>query len=337
MFPGNWILKLFREVKSVAMKSYSTLCLVAFLILISALFSTCTKDEETEAERKETLTIKFNSEISSDSLKSVVTWLQDMGTRFALADNHRNVAISIKKRFERLGYTNVRLDSFPINKLYRDVTYYHIWQYNVIASITGSVYPDSICIIGGHYDNILKTGDPFTAAPGANDNASGVAAAIEIARVFKTNNYKPDNTIEFIAFGAEELGLFGSFFYSDYARMNSKKIKLMLNNDMIAFNPSSNKADWSVNIMDYDNSHNLREEAEVLSGRFTDLKTYNYNTYNKQSDSYPFFLNGFKALFFISASTDPYYHTADDTVDKYNFEFCREIVKLNCAILIDKN
>jgi Zn-dependent M28 family amino/carboxypeptidase len=260
-----------------------------------------------------------------------------MGTRFALAENRRNVAMNIKKRFERLGYTNVRLDSFPINKLYRDVSYYHIWQYNVIASITGSVNPDSICIIGGHYDNILKTGDPFTSAPGANDNASGVAAAIEIARVFQTNNYKPVNSIEFIAFGAEELGLFGSYYYSDYARLNSKKIKLMLNNDMIAFQPSSQKADWSVNIMDYDNSHNLRKEAEVMSGRFTNLKTYNYNTYNKQSDSYPFFVNGFKALFFISASSDPYYHTADDTVDKYNFEFCREIVKLNCAILIDKN
>lgn len=319
------------------MKRNRALCLILLLILICVLVSYCTKDEETEAERKEALTNKLNSEINADSLKSVVAWLQQMGTRFALAENRRNVAMNIKKRFERLGYTNVRLDSFPINKLYRDVSYYHIWQYNVIASITGSVNPDSICIIGGHYDNILKTGDPFTSAPGANDNASGVAAAIEIARVFQTNNYKPVNSIEFIAFGAEELGLFGSYYYSDYARLNSKKIKLMLNNDMIAFQPSSQKADWSVNIMDYDNSHNLRKEAEVMSGRFTNLKTYNYNTYNKQSDSYPFFVNGFKALFFISASSDPYYHTADDTVDKYNFEFCREIVKLNCAILIDKN
>lgn len=319
------------------MKRNRASSLILFLILICVFASYCTKEEETEAERKEALTIKFNSEINADSLKSVVTWLQQMGTRFALAENRKNVAISIKRRFERLGYTNVRLDSFPINKIYRNVNYYSIWQYNVIASITGSVYPDSICIIGGHYDNILKTGDPFTAAPGANDNASGVAAALEIARVFKTNNYKPDNTIEFIAFGAEELGLFGSFYYSDYARINSKKIKLMLNNDMIAFNPSSNKSDWSVNIMDYDNSHNLRKEAEVISGQFTDLKTYNYNTYNKQSDSYPFFVNGFKALFFISATSDPYYHTLDDTADKYNFEFCREIVKLNCAILIDKN
>lgn len=319
------------------MKRKRSLSFIVFSILICIFLSTCTKDEETEAERKEALTTKFNSEISSDSLKSVVTWLQQMGTRFALAENRKNVAISIKKRFERLGYTNVRLDSFPINRIYRNVTYYQHWQYNVIASISGSVYPDSICIIGGHYDNILKTGDPFAIVPGANDNASGVAAVIEIARVLKNNNYKPVNTIEFIAFGAEELGLFGSYAYANDARINSKKIKLMLNNDMISFQPSTNKAEWSVNIMDYDNSHNLRKEAEVMSGRFTVLKTYNYNTYNKQSDSYPFYVNGFKALFFISASSDPYYHTSEDIVDKYNFEYCLEIVRLNCAMLIDKN
>lgn len=318
------------------MKKNRALHLIVVLFLISLSVSTCKKDEDTEAERKEALTIKFNSEINADSLKSVVTWMQEMGTRFALAENRKNVAKNIKKRFERLGYTNVRLDSFAIYKIYRDVSYQQ-WQYNVIASISGSVYPDSICIIGGHYDNILKTGDPFNKVPGANDNASGVAAAIEIARVFKTNNYEPENTIEFIAFGAEEIGLFGSYAYANEARINSKKIKLMLNNDMISFNPSLNKADWSVNIMDYDNSHNLRKEAEVISSHFTDLRTYNYNTYNKQSDSYPFFVNGFKALFFISATSDPYYHTLDDTADKYNFEFCREIVKLNCAILIDKN
>jgi hypothetical protein len=323
--------------KSDAMKINRALYLIVFLILICVFISACKKEEDTEAERKEALTNKFNSEISADSLESVVTWLQEMGTRFALAENRRNVAMSIKKRFERLGYSNARLDSFPINKIYRNVSYYQHWQYNVIASIPGSLYPDSICLIGGHYDNILNAGDPFTIVPGANDNASGVAAAIEIARVMKTNNYTPVNTIEFVAFGAEELGLFGSYAYANNARINSKKIKLMLNNDMIAFQPSVNKAEWRVNIIDYDNSHNLRKEAEVITGRFTNLKTFNNNTYYKQSDSYPFFVNGFKALFFIAASSDPYYHTLDDKADKSNFEFCREIVKLNCAILIDKN
>jgi hypothetical protein len=318
------------------MKKITALDLVPFIILFCILFTSCKKDEETEAERKEAVTNKFNEEISADSLKSIVIWLQEMGTRFALADNRRDIANKIKKRFNRIGYADCKLDSFIIFRVYGDISYQQ-WQYNVIATITGSVYPDSISIIGGHYDNNLKTGDPFNIVPGANDNASGVAAAMEIARVMKKNNYSPEGTIEFIAFGAEELGLFGSYAYANNAKLNFKKIKLMLNNDMISFQPSTNQSDWGVNIMDYDNSHNLRREAEVISDRFTNLKYYNYNTYNKQSDSYPFFINNFKALFFISASSDPYYHTSDDTSEKYNFKFCREIVKLNCAILIDKN
>ena len=75
--------------------------------------------------------------------------------------------------------------------------------------------------------------------PGANDNASGVAAALELARVMRKNNFSPRNTIEFIAFGAEELGLYGSKAYAAQANGSSKKIKMMLNNDMIAYEPGS--------------------------------------------------------------------------------------------------
>ena len=80
----------------------------------------------------------------------------------------------------------------------------------------------------------------------------------EIARVMKLNNYRPRNTIEFIAFGSEELGLYGSYAFAGNSRQNLKKIKLMLNNDMIAYQPGSDQTAWIVNINDYDNSHTLR-------------------------------------------------------------------------------
>jgi len=318
------------------MNKYKSIFILLIILFITILATRCKKDEETEAQRKERLTLTFNEEINADSLRSVVEWLQGMGTRFALADNHRDVAVKIKNRFIRLGYTDSRLDSFMINKTYRNINYQQ-WQYNVTARLEGSVYPDSICIIGAHYDNILKTGDPFSVVPGANDNASGVAAAIEIARVMQKNNYTPANTIEFVAFGSEELGLYGSYAFSGNARLNSRNIILMLNNDMIAYQPGTNQTTWTVNIIDYDNSHNLREEAEVMCNRFTVLNYYNDNTFNRQSDSYPFFTNGYKALFFFSGLTDPYYHTIEDKAEMYNFDYCREIVKVNCAILVDVN
>lgn len=309
---------------------------VIVIILSFYLITTCKKDAETETQRKESLTLKLNSEINSDSLRSYVTMLQGAGTRFALADNHRNIALRIRRKLIGMGYTTCRLDSFIIVKTYKNVNY-HQWQYNVTATLNGTIYPDSLCVIGGHYDNILSSGDPFSVGAGANDNASGVAATLEIARVMKKNKFSPVNTIVFVAFGSEELGLFGSYAFSDSLKQNSGKLKLMLNNDMIAYEPSKLKTEWVVNIADYDNSHNLRADAELLCTKYTDLRFTTVNTYNKQTDSYPFFVSGFKALYFASVHIDPNYHTLNDVASNCNFDYCIEIVRLCCAILVDKN
>ena len=318
------------------MRKYFSIVSFLFLTLFLLQITGCKKDEDQEQQRKEVMTQNLNNQISADSLKSMVSWMENIGTRFALADNHRDVAGKIKQRFVMLGYPDTRIDSFMIDKTYQNVSYQQ-WQYNVIATLDGNLYPDSVCIIGGHYDNILKTGDPFSIVHGANDNASGVAATMEIARVMKNTNYSPDNSIEFIAFGSEEIGLYGSVDYAMNARQNEKKIKLMLNNDMIAYQPGNNQSEWIVNIIDYDNSHKLRMEAEQMCSKYTVLKYTNDNTHNTQSDSYPFFRYGYEALFFFSNNIDPNYHTLDDIAANCNFDYCREIVKVCCAILVNNN
>lgn len=307
---------------------------VVFIILITG----CSKETETARSQKEIVTSILINDVKADSLEKFITWMQEMGTRFALDENHRDIAVSIKNKFIQLGYPDTKLDSFWITKIYNSTTYEQ-WQYNVIATLEGSSNPDSICILGGHYDNTLKaiSGDPFITAYGANDNASGVAAALEIARVMKKNNYSPRNTIRFIAFGAEELGLKGSIYQSNNSFINNDKIKIMLNNDMIAYQPLSDKANWTVDIMDYDNSQDVRNNAQILTDKYTILNSVNINTYNKQSDSYPYFLNGYKALFFFAYSNDPNYHTLNDIASSCNFEFCREIVNISCAMLVDMN
>ena len=307
---------------------------LTFLIMI-LLLTDCTK-EDPEKLRKEAIILKLVNDINADSLKGYVTWLQNMGSRFALADNRRNVALKIKKRFIRMGFPDTEIDSFMVTRTYGEIAYEQ-WNYNIIATISGNRSPDSICIIGGHYDDILGTGDPFAIVPGANDNASGVAAALEIARVMKKNNFAPENKIMFIAFGAEELGLWGSRDFAVNPNGFSQKIKFMLNNDMIAYEPSNDPSGWYVNIIDYDNSHNLRIEAEEICTRYTSLNYRNDNTSSGRTDSYPFFINGYKALFFFSSKTDPNYHTLNDLVENCNFDYCREIVRISCALLAVKN
>jgi hypothetical protein len=318
------------------MKYFKSVFFFLLLAVLSVIVTRCKKDDGPAKSAKELATLALIAEINADSLQSLVTWFQDMGTRFALSDSHRNVALKIKNRFIRLGYTDTKLDSFQISKLWRNVLYQQ-WQYNVVATLQGSVYPDSVSIIGGHYDDILTTGDPFTITPGANDNASGISVAIEIARAMKKKNFMPESTVKFIAFGSEEQGLLGSQAYAVKAYNNNDKIKMMLNGDMIACETSNDKSTWIVNIMDYDNSHDLRISAQEMCTKYTVLKYTNINTYNKQSDSYPFSGYGYKALFFFSNDSDPNYHTLNDLVSNCNFVYCAEIAKAECALLVNKN
>lgn len=317
------------------MKKQAQILIFCFLAASSLIFTTCSKEDDL-ALRKESITNRLITGINADSLQSYVKWMEGMGNRFSLSENHRKVAIKLVNKFKALGYSNARLDSFMVNKTYRNINY-NQWQYNVIASIEGTLNTDSVCVIGAHYDDYLLTGDPFSVIPGANDNASGVAATLEVARVMKLNGFTPLNTIEFVAFGAEEIGLYGSSHYVTAAWQSSGKVKMMLNNDMIAYQPNIEKHYWKVNIIDYDNSHPLRREAEGFCSQFTLLSFVNDNTHNKQSDSYPFFVAGFKSLFFASEVIDPNYHTLNDLASNCNFEYCAEIVKLCCALLVYNN
>lgn len=308
--------------------------MVVLFVLSAIIFTGCEKNK-TEDEERERIIREMLPEISSDSLEAHVRWLQGMGTRFAFAPNNKTVARDILKKFESMGYANAKLDSFIVSRTYKNV-YYSVMQYNVIATIEGTEYPDSVCILGAHYDDIVGTGDPLTFAPGAHDNASGTAAALEVARVMKKKDYKPSKTIMFVAFGAEELGLYGSYaFTSDPEKYG--KIAFMINNDMIAYETSGDRNLWAVNILDYDNSHYLRSFAEKVIARRTGLHTINDNYYNRFSDSWPFAQAGFKAIFFSSVKNDPYYHTDSDVFMNLNFDYCREITMASCAILMERN
>lgn len=110
------------------------------------------------------------------------------------------------------------------------------WAYNVIATLPGTVRPDEWYVVGGHYDS--TSNDPSVAAPGADDNASGCAGTLELARLFAA--HPPDATLVFICFSGEEQGLYGSEDYvadliaaGDLAKVQGAYVL-----DMIAFTAS---------------------------------------------------------------------------------------------------
>jgi leucyl aminopeptidase len=83
-------------------------------------------------------------------------------------------------------------------------------QKSVIMTIPGSTLPDEVVVLGGHLDSITMMGGKNGRAPGADDDASGIATLTEIARVLLANDYRPARTIKLIAYAAEEVGLRGS-------------------------------------------------------------------------------------------------------------------------------
>ena len=325
------------------MKKYRFQHIFIIVIVITLICGGCNNEygqggPSYEEKQKDLFISAIVNDINSDSLRKYVIWLQNMNTRFMLAGNHRQIAEKLMKKFIQLGYPETRLDSFNITTTY-DGVIYNTWQFNVIATLRGVNYPDSISVIGAHYDDIIAdgTGDPFLLVPGANDNASGVAATLEIARIIKKESFIPASTIHFVTFAAEELGLYGSYDYAQKANARQDNIIMMLNNDMIAFPASTSHINWCVNIIDYNNSGYLRSEAEELCGKHTFLWSINDNSLSGRSDSYPFYLNGFKPLFFIEKELGITYHTVDDLVTSLDFIYCREIAKISCAMLIDKN
>ncbi|MDQ3395327.1 MAG: M28 family peptidase [Bacteroidota bacterium] len=102
---------------------------------------------------------------------------------------------------------------------------------NVIGYIEGFEKPDSVIVFSAHYDHLGRMGQ-HTYFPGANDNASGTALMLDLARHYSEPGNRPSLTMVFMAFGAEEIGLLGSSHYVENPLFPLKNIKFLINLDI---------------------------------------------------------------------------------------------------------
>lgn len=262
------------------------------------------------------------SHVNADSVLSFIQSLQDFQTRYAYAPNRLQVAQWIQSQFIRMGVTDAQLHQF---------TWQNTQQYNVVATITGTIYPDQYIIVGGHHDSISNNSDPMVLAPGADDNASGTVAALEMARVMMLSGYQPKCSIRFVTFAAEEFGLWGAKAYSAYALANDMNIRLMMNHDMIA-NSNENPQTWRVRLMPYDGSMDHSAYATILTEQYTTLDAV-YGTSNSgSSDSHPFWQRGYNVIYYFEYEFCPYYHSSNDHTGNLNPVYCAEVIKASSAV-----
>jgi len=278
------------------------------------------------------------NKVSADSLFHYMEHLESYGTRFMLHPNRKDIALWIADKFMSFGIQEVRLDSFLCHTIGSNIDTL-TWQYNVEARIQGLTYPEHEMIVMGHYDSFTSAWDGsnhIVSAPGANDNASGTAAVIECARVFMEMAYQPEKTMIFLATAAEELMYFGgsgSKHYAQEAHAANRKIGMLINNDMIAWNDGS----WTLSVINDPHSQHITNLTIDALDNYSSLNYVMAQNFYTYADLEPFLELGFHGVYFMENYQPvfyPYYHTADDVVDNIDTAYHAEITRLNIALMM---
>lgn len=220
---------------------------------------------------------------------------------------------------DRISFSNCTIpQQYLKNRLHQynlDTVFYHYFLAdippNVIGIKYGRVDPNEKWIMGAHYDAVV-------AGAGADDNASGTAAVIEMARVTKDINL--EKTLILILFSAEEVGLWGSQAFVD-SSLNEISIEGMINLDMIAY--SHNLTDSAVSVCYKDFCISFLQKYETATSLYVPELTVEPDSSSLllyASDHAPFWAKGIPALFLIEnsdrfgGSFNPYYHLPSDTI-----------------------
>lgn len=241
---------------------------------------------------------------------------------------------------------------------------------NVFATLKGTTDPDRIYVVSGHYDSMCTSPtDAKCDAPGANDDASGTAAVVEMARIMSKQKY--DATIIFMAVPGEEQGLLGARYFAVQATEKKMNIEAMFTNDIVggvttnknspdrnkvrvfAEGVPSNESEQQANTRRSVGGENdsparqlaryIKETADIYSPKFDVMMIYRRDRYGRGGDHIPFLENGFAAVRFTEPNED-YNHQHQnvrtengqfygDTPEFVDFGYVANVVKVNAASL----
>ncbi len=203
--------------------------------------------------------------------------------------------------------------------------------YNVVATLTGQFRPDDWYLVGGHYDSTST--DPLFAAPGAEDNASGCAGVLELARIFTA--HPPEATMIFICFSGEEQGLIGSEYHAASLDISgdADKVEAVLNMDMIGYTEDS---DLDCLLESEDFAQALVNVFSDAAAEFTNLRIETA-FYAWGSDHVPYLNRNIEALLTIENDWDSYpdYHQTTDLPGNLSLAMGGEILKMNVAAMAE--
>ncbi len=218
---------------------------------------------------------------------------------------------------------------------------------NVIATLKGTTNPERVYVVSGHYDSMCTSPiDAKCDAPGANDDASGTAAVIELARVMSKRNF--DATIVFMAVPGEEQGLLGASYFAEQAKQKAMDIEGMFTNDIIGgvtsyknspnrnrvrvfsegvpSNETEQQAGTRRSVGGENDSASrqlarfIKETAGKYSPKFSVQIIYRRDRYGRGGDHIPFLERGFTAIRFTEPHED-YTHQHQNVRTENNIQY----------------
>lgn len=202
--------------------------------------------------------------------------------------------------------------------------------YNVVGTKLGTVDETVEYVVGAHYDSVNYS-DPWLGAPGADDNASGVALVLEAARVI--TQYESDYTIRFVAFDREEQGLLGAWAFAlDHIGDNIQGVVVA---DMVAYNLGADAVDIEVTRSESAPIQNALADAVSMYGEGLNRGVQ----FGGSSDHAPFEQVGFQACLIIERWGNPCWHYGCDSVDSpdyIDYEFAVKSVRSVTGFLVDQ-
>ena len=242
---------------------------------------------------------------------------------------------------------------------------------NIVATLKGTTNPERVYVVSGHYDSMcnLDAMDAKCDAPGANDDASGSAAVIEMARVMSKQKFEA--TIIFMNVAGEEQGLLGATYFAEQAKINKMNIEAMFTNDIIggvtsyknapdrqsvrvfAEGVPSNETEAEANTRrsvggENDSSSRqmarfIKDVADMYSPKFSVQLMYRRDRYGRGGDHIPFLERGFTAVRFTEPHEDyTHQHQSVKMVDgaQYgdlpefvDFGYVANVARINAASL----
>jgi len=253
------------------------------------------------------------SQVNKSNLQATVTHLASYQTRRSDQAVAHQAKDWLVQQFQAIPGLSVSTDTFNAS-----------YTPNIIATYAGATHPERLVVLGAHYDSIAGG----ALAPGADDNASGSAGILEVARLLPQLQY--ENTVRLVLFSAEEFGLIGSAADAADLANAGADVVAMLNMDMNAYRAAGDTLD--LDLVTNNTDPNLNQFLiDVTSAYLPGLPVNTGSLGGGTSDHQSYQTRGFPSAFFFEdlGSYSPYIHSSSDTVglSANDFDLAQAIVR----------